>query len=234
MHAAESPLSLAGSLQLDNGNLCRLGQRQRIRVPAAEQPLSSAAAGSSSTLRHPPCLAARMSEGPPSPALAPAAAPLPEVDDIHREILLRLPPLPSSLPRASLVCKRWRRIVSDPRFLRRFRARHRTPPILGFFVEYPTEPIFVPTLGRPNCIPRKRFSFPPFPFNGWSFHGCRHGLALLFDLGLLEAIVWDPVTGSQHRVPFPPELNVGKGYMCSGAVLSAAGDHGNGNVHDIL
>ncbi|KAK1614219.1 hypothetical protein QYE76_019736 [Lolium multiflorum] len=55
---------------------------------------------------------------------SPAAGPL-EDDDLLREILIRLPPQPSSLPRASAVCKRWRRLVSDPAFFRRFRLHHR-------------------------------------------------------------------------------------------------------------
>ncbi|XBJ22454.1 hypothetical protein VPH35_000846 [Triticum aestivum] len=60
-----------------------------------------------------------------------ARAPLPDNDDLLEEILLRL--RPSSLPRASAVCKRWRRLVADPRFLDRFCAHHRKPPLLGFF-----------------------------------------------------------------------------------------------------
>ncbi|KAM0834922.1 hypothetical protein ACQ4PT_063272 [Festuca glaucescens] len=64
---------------------------------------------------------------------SPAAGPL-EDDDLLREILIRLPPQPSSLPRASAVCKRWRRLVSDPSFFRRFRLHHcRNLPLLGFF-----------------------------------------------------------------------------------------------------
>ncbi|RLM61815.1 hypothetical protein C2845_PM14G11270 [Panicum miliaceum] len=35
-----------------------------------------------------------------------------EDEDLLGEYLLRLPPQPSSLPRASLVCKQWRRLVS--------------------------------------------------------------------------------------------------------------------------
>ena len=63
--------------------------------------------------------------------LSPAALPLD--DDLLSEILLRLPPLPSSLPRASAVCTRWRALLSDPAFHRRFRIHHRrSPPLVGF------------------------------------------------------------------------------------------------------
>ncbi|KAM3346602.1 hypothetical protein ACQJBY_020902 [Aegilops geniculata] len=44
-------------------------------------------------------------------------ASLPDNDDMLREILVRLRPQPSSLPRASAVCKRWQRVTTDPRFL---------------------------------------------------------------------------------------------------------------------
>ncbi|KAF8720087.1 hypothetical protein HU200_024865 [Digitaria exilis] len=48
------------------------------------------------------------------------------VDDLIGEILLRVEPVePACLVRASLVCKPWRRIVSDPAFRRRYRAFHR-------------------------------------------------------------------------------------------------------------
>ena len=52
---------------------------------------------------------------------------LPElVDDLIAEILLRLKPGdPSCLVRASLVCKSWRRLVSDPAFRHRYRGFHR-------------------------------------------------------------------------------------------------------------
>ncbi|KAK1614206.1 hypothetical protein QYE76_019723 [Lolium multiflorum] len=38
------------------------------------------------------------------------------------------PPPPSSLPRASAVCTRWRGLLSDPAFHRRFRTHHRRSP----------------------------------------------------------------------------------------------------------
>uniref|UniRef100_M8BKW6 F-box domain-containing protein n=1 Tax=Aegilops tauschii TaxID=37682 RepID=M8BKW6_AEGTA len=87
-----------------------------------------------------------------SEAAATAAPPSPlEDDDLLREILLRLPKLPSSLPRASAVCKRWRRLVMDPRFLHSFRAHHQKegPPILGAF-EYDHEIKFHSILDPPN------------------------------------------------------------------------------------
>ncbi|CAN6333363.1 unnamed protein product [Urochloa humidicola] len=143
--------------------------------------------------------------GSPAPAL------LADNDDILLEILLRLPPLPSSLPRASLVCKRWRRLLSDPHFLRRFRAHHRKPPILGFFsMDFRNDNgaihVFTPTLAAPDHIPPTRFSFPHQPGEGLFFKGCRHGLALLFNRSKLEAVVWDPMTGLRFSTALPPEM----------------------------
>nr|CAB3500866.1 unnamed protein product [Digitaria exilis] len=55
-------------------------------------------------------------------------------DDLVDEVLLRFPPEePELLVRATLVCKRWFRVISDPRFRRRFRELHRAAPMLGFF-----------------------------------------------------------------------------------------------------
>ncbi|XP_044953723.1 uncharacterized protein LOC123418615 [Hordeum vulgare subsp. vulgare] len=151
---------------------------------------------------------------------SPAASPL-EVDDLLREVLLRLPPLPSSLPRASLVCKRWRRLVSDPGFVRRFRLRHHSnPPLLGFFDRFDGLS-FLPTLEAPNRVPRDRFSFqcPDRPRS----LGCRDGLMLLFLRDRLQVLVWDPLTGDQHRVAIPAAFDT-KRTLTNGAVLRAAGD----------
>ncbi|CAM0914035.1 unnamed protein product [Alopecurus aequalis] len=54
-------------------------------------------------------------------------APLFEDDDLLAEILVRLPALPPSLPGAMLVCTRWRSLVSDPGFRRRFLQRNPVP-----------------------------------------------------------------------------------------------------------
>ncbi|KAL6650346.1 hypothetical protein ACP70R_009271 [Stipagrostis hirtigluma subsp. patula] len=152
---------------------------------------------------------------------SPPAATLPDDDDLLREILLRLPPLPSSLPRASLVCRRWLRLLSDPRFLRRFRAfHHRQPPLLGFFVSDFGNPYFTPTLDPPNCIPSARLSLRLPRDERWVLLGCRHGLGLLLDLTRLEVTVWDPVTGDKRCVAFPPGFgNDGRKCVRNGALL---------------
>lgn len=120
------------------------------------------------------------------------------------EILLRLPPKPSSLPQASLVCTLWRSILSDPRFLKRFRKHHQKPPLLGFFVGYTgSKHNFVPVMDtKPDRISAARFCVPK---SSRDFLGCRHGLAV-FIKWLRETVVWDPLTGQQQRVPFPPGL----------------------------
>nr|CAB3451739.1 unnamed protein product [Digitaria exilis] len=67
------------------------------------------------------------------------APPLPT--ELEEEILLRFPPHePELLVRASLVCKRWRRLVSAPAFRRRLRDLHRAPPMLGFLCNIAEDP----------------------------------------------------------------------------------------------
>ncbi|XBH60437.1 hypothetical protein VPH35_115038 [Triticum aestivum] len=154
-------------------------------------------------------------------------APL-EVDDLLSEILLRLPPHPSSLPRASAVCRHWRLLVSDPGFSRRFRLHHhRNPPIIGFYDSNLRDLSFVPTLKAPNRVSPGRLSlrrhlddqyFTPL--------GCRHGLVLI-RIGNSEplkrhVLVWNPVTGEQHRQGTPPGFDTGKPF--NGAVLRATAD----------
>ncbi|PNT62985.1 hypothetical protein BRADI_4g10241v3 [Brachypodium distachyon] len=122
-----------------------------------------------------------------------------------REILLCLPPQPSSLPRASAVCTCWRHALLGDGFLRRFRAHHRKPALLGFFLQglmkYP--PSFVPALDPPNRVPATRFSGPRGFEVGFEFLGCRHGLALFLDWSRRVVLLWDPITGHERRVSFP-------------------------------
>ncbi|XP_044406033.1 uncharacterized protein [Triticum aestivum] len=152
-----------------------------------------------------------------------AAAPLDD-DDLLAEILLRLPPQPSSLPRASAVCKFWRSLASDPGFSRRFRAHHRrNPPLLGCFVHDFCEVRFQPTLEPPNRAPQSRFPFAIAAGDRFHILGCRHGLVLIFHDSQKQLLVWDPFTGDQHRLDIPPGFAVEKTWI-GAAVLRAPGD----------
>uniref|UniRef100_K3YLA2 F-box domain-containing protein n=1 Tax=Setaria italica TaxID=4555 RepID=K3YLA2_SETIT len=123
------------------------------------------------------------------------------IDDIFGEILLRLPPDdPACLIRVSLVCKPWRRLLSDPAFLHRYRAFHGAPPLLGFFRNFQGKRFVATT--APSPIAPLPMAFEAH--EGWMTMDCRHGRALhdCFGSGL-------------HRVPPPGE----PGYYNAAAVL---------------
>ena len=123
-----------------------------------------------------------------------APPPPPELnDDVIPEILLRLPPdEPASLFRASLACKPWRRVLSDPAFLRRYRSFHRAPPLLCFF-DGNNSPDFCPVAAA------SPFSMPAFDCILQYVLDCRHG-RVLFQLAE-DLLVWDPITGRREEVP---------------------------------
>ncbi|XP_047085831.1 uncharacterized protein LOC124697255 [Lolium rigidum] len=155
-------------------------------------------------------------------------ASLPDDDDILREILVRLPPLPSSLPRASAVCKRWRGLVTDPRFLRQLYAHHRKPPLLGVFSRRKhlgNEFQFNPILDPPDRIPPRRFNLGRCSsHNGYNFLDSRHGLVLVEIRFLKGVVVWDPISSEQRRLAIPPEFET---RSFNGAVICAAGEQGH-------
>uniref|UniRef100_A0ACD5VDW0 Uncharacterized protein n=1 Tax=Avena sativa TaxID=4498 RepID=A0ACD5VDW0_AVESA len=160
--------------------------------------------------------------GGTSPA---AAASLPDDDDMLREILIRLPPRPSSLPRISAVCRRWRGIVTDAKFLRSFRVHHRKPPLLGVFQNIIGRIVFTPLLDRPDRIHPQRLDLGRYSGSySCALLDCRHGRVLLEDLDRHALVVCDPITGEQRRIAIPSELK--RGYL-EGAVLCAARDHGH-------
>ncbi|CAD6265368.1 unnamed protein product [Miscanthus lutarioriparius] len=153
-------------------------------------------------------------------------APPPDlIDDATAEILLRLPPEdPACLVRASLICKAWRELLSSPVFLRRYRAFHGAPPLLGFLHNtYDEGPCarFVAAAAEATTTTFP-FSAPAFDRFDWWIVECRHGRALLQTLerhAFARLIVWDPITGDQQYLPMP----VSGYYFCrSAAVLCAA------------
>ncbi|KAK1612826.1 hypothetical protein QYE76_036499 [Lolium multiflorum] len=110
-------------------------------------------------------------------------------DDLLYEILLRLA-FPTSLVRASLVCKRWLALASAPAFLRCFRDLH-PPSLLGFYVQtegtYP--PKFVPLPQPPELaavISRASFDLDSLSRDKFDYVLCCNGLLILPDRPLLK------------------------------------------------
>uniref|UniRef100_A0A0D9XHR1 F-box domain-containing protein n=1 Tax=Leersia perrieri TaxID=77586 RepID=A0A0D9XHR1_9ORYZ len=144
-------------------------------------------------------------------------------EEVLVEILHLLPPSPCSLPHLSLVCKRWRRLVSDPAFHRRFHSPHRRrPPLLGFFHNSFNVPCFVPIGDPPDRVPAEAFSLRRHP-GRWLFLGCRGGRALLASpfSAWRHLMVWDPLSGDHHEIPVPRAFHQryfrGAALLCSGA-----------------
>ncbi|CAM0876988.1 unnamed protein product [Alopecurus aequalis] len=143
------------------------------------------------------------------------------VDDLVEEVLLRLPPDdPACLVRASAACKLWRRILAAPRFRRRYRQFHGTPPVLGLFHK---DGRFAPTASLPRALPDRPH---------WRALDCRHGRALFVTytgypapVSPLDLAVLDPLTGRQRRVPLPfvGELSFSAGVLCA---TKGCGHHG--------
>lgn len=105
-------------------------------------------------------------------------------------------------PPPSLVSRRLYRAVSDPFFRLRLHELHRTPPVLGFLHNRDDEDI-------PRFVHSTASAFPlaaPDDNPSWEVVvDCRHGRALFLIHYQVarELLIWEPITGAQHRVPVP-------------------------------
>uniref|UniRef100_A0A0E0A7N6 F-box domain-containing protein n=1 Tax=Oryza glumipatula TaxID=40148 RepID=A0A0E0A7N6_9ORYZ len=116
-------------------------------------------------------------------------------DDLLSEIFFRIPPGdPAALVRLSVVCKSWRRLITDRDFLRGYRAFHRAPPILGFFCD---------EVGLTTFVPTTAFR-PIIPSANWLLCDSRHGRALFDAFGSpMRLLVSDPMTGAERLLDAP-------------------------------
>jgi hypothetical protein len=135
-----------------------------------------------------------------SPAAAQEAS-----DDVLELVFLRLTSL-LTLVRAACACKRWRRIIADSIFLRRFRLLHAPALVAGHYrvderIGHPRppgrNPVFVPS-PSPSAIDARHFSLDFLPRNVcWELADSRGGLLLLIN----GTTVPGEVVPSAHLLP---------------------------------
>lgn len=138
-----------------------------------------------------------------------ATLPAALTDDLIEEFFLRLSPEdPTSLLHAALVCKRWRRIIADCGFCRRFcEHHHQRPPLLGYLGYGPTTKT-MRVLFTPTSSFRPRIA-------GLSFMeviNSHHGRVLISHKQeptspmACRLSVWDPIKGDLLNLPRLPQL----------------------------
>uniref|UniRef100_J3L0D8 F-box protein AT5G49610-like beta-propeller domain-containing protein n=1 Tax=Oryza brachyantha TaxID=4533 RepID=J3L0D8_ORYBR len=152
-------------------------------------------------------------------------------DDLLAEILLRLPSA-ASLARAALASKCWLGVASAPGFLRRFRARHTSSPLLGLFVShgYSGLPVFPPA-GTVRTDPdlgaaARGGDFLLTCVGGdphWHLRDCRNG-RLLLCRGRSVA-VYDPVSRRRDSFRRPEDDPFSDTYVAD-CLLHGHGDYG--------
>ncbi|CAL4924336.1 unnamed protein product [Urochloa decumbens] len=155
---------------------------------------------------------------------APSSESLP--DDALAEILLRVPPHPNCLARASLAGKGPRRVTTSPEFLRAFRKRHNSapPPLLGFFHDDGDLPSnFLPVGDSPNRVSAAAFDHMDEE-PGWRVVDSRHGRVLLRSPDRLRFLVWEPMAGRRSYVDAPPPDHADH-YKFSSAALVCTAAH---------
>ncbi|KAM0822954.1 hypothetical protein ACQ4PT_071191 [Festuca glaucescens] len=125
------------------------------------------------------------------------------IEDLIPEILVHVPPDDHAcLVHASLACNPWRRLLTDPGFLHRYRALHRMPPMLGFLCNVnnligPASRFVSTSSFRPAAPDDRRRHY-------WHVIATAHG-RVLFRTAThnRRLIVWDPVTDQEWWVPSP-------------------------------
>nr|CAB3466488.1 unnamed protein product [Digitaria exilis] len=128
-------------------------------------------------------------------------------DDLNAvaEILLRLPS-PAALVRAALASTRWRQVASSPVFLRRYRSRHPSPPLLGLYAQRSAHAGGLPSFQLADSVRSDRalarfVRAGDFNLTGldrhpeWRLLDC-HNSRLLLSRGESRA-VYDPVSGRE-------------------------------------
>ncbi|XP_002467358.2 uncharacterized protein LOC8062808 [Sorghum bicolor] len=132
-------------------------------------------------------------------------------DDALGEVLVRVPPHPATLARASLACKGLHRFIGGAQFRRDFQAHHHKstpPPLLGFFHDDQSLPNNFLPIGDDDGDSPDRVSAAAFDPKdlGWRVVDSRHGRVLLQSPDRVRFLVWDPAAGRRLYINAPPAM----------------------------
>jgi hypothetical protein len=156
--------------------------------------------------------------------------------DLVQEILVRLPAdEPVHLVRASLVCKAWRRVLSDRDcFLCHCHGFHGAPPLLGYIKNRYSDASTMKFVPATTSIPFP-VRMPAVDYSCCVALDCRHGRVLIHfrDVSNRRLVVCDLITGSQQHLRLPSDRYPSyPSYNYTGAVLCAKDGCDHLDCHD--
>ena len=126
--------------------------------------------------------------------------------DVFGQILVRLPPHPSCILRASVAQKCWMDFMGSNDFKRLTLPHNRGMSLLGFFTNSSEDARFLTDHNLDQSIFQKlnrlvevHKAYKPYVL------GCRNGRVLLhYPQGSNMIKAWDPISGSETVIPEPP------------------------------
>lgn len=151
-------------------------------------------------------------------------------EDVFSQILVRLPPHPTSLLQASVAQKSWMHLMESDHFRKLTLSHNGGTPVLGFFTNSSEDNRFITEHDLDQAILQK-LNIPVSSRTNCKLYvlACRHGRVLLHSpQGSGIILAWDPINAIDTEIPRPSIWRNGE--FDSGAIL-CSGNHGGPCSH---